>query len=85
MSTTVGYLEAVILPPRDRRIPDLVSLREAAEILGVSRQFVHKLAAKGDLPGARVGEAWVFRRTVVKQHATKAGKANPRRHALDMN
>jgi excisionase family DNA binding protein len=59
-------------PPRDPHIPDLVSLKEAAEILGVSRQMTHKLAVKGELRGARVGEAWAFRRVAVQRMRDKA-------------
>lgn len=54
-------------PPRDPRIPDLTSLSEAAEILGVSRAAVHKMVIKGRLRGARVGAGWVFRRVVVEK------------------
>lgn len=59
-------------PPRDRHIPDLVSLAEAGEILGVTRQGVHKMVVRGELRGARVGTTWVFRRVVVERIAAKA-------------
>ncbi|MFG1847760.1 helix-turn-helix domain-containing protein [Micromonospora carbonacea] len=52
--------------PRDPKIPDLVSLQEAAEILGISKQAVHKRVEAAQLVGARVGTAWVFRRAVVE-------------------
>jgi len=55
-------------PPRDNRIPDLVSLAEAAEIMGMSRQAAHKMVTKGQLRGAQVGGTWVFRRAVVENH-----------------
>lgn len=54
-------------PPRDRHIPDVVSLTEAAEILGVSRAAVHKMAMKGQLVGAQAGTTWIFRRVVVER------------------
>lgn len=53
-------------PPRDPKIPDLVSLQEAADILGISKQAVHKRVEAAQLVGARVGTAWVFRRSVVE-------------------
>ncbi|MFF3867336.1 helix-turn-helix domain-containing protein [Micromonospora sp. NPDC001898] len=53
-------------PPRDPKIPDLVSLQEAADILGISKQAVHKRVEASQLVGARVGTAWVFRRSVVE-------------------
>lgn len=61
-----GYPPEVTEPPRDPRIPDLVSLTEAAEILGISRQGAHKRADRGQLLGAKVGGTWVFRRVVVE-------------------
>jgi excisionase family DNA binding protein len=61
---TVGAMDS---PPRDRHIPDLVSLTEAADILGVSRAAVHKMVAKAQLVGAQVGTTWVFRRAVVER------------------
>jgi hypothetical protein len=54
------------MPPRiDRRIPDLVSLAEAAAILRISKQAAHKHVLQGHLAGRNVGGTWVFRRTVV--------------------
>lgn len=54
-------------PTRDRRIPDLVSAVEAAQILGVTRQAIQLMAAGGTLSGAKVGSTWVFRRAAVLQ------------------
>lgn len=61
------YASVVADPPRDPRIPDLVGLQEAAEIMGVSKQAAHKMVRKAQLRGARVGNSttWVFRRSVV--------------------
>lgn len=55
-------------PPRDPRIPDLVSLHEAADIMGVTRQYAHKMVKQGLLRGAKVGGTWVFRKVVVERH-----------------
>ena len=53
---------------RDARIPDLVGLQEAADILGVVKQYAQRLAASGQLPGAIIGRnTYVFRRTVVER------------------
>lgn len=52
----------------DARIPDLVSVREAALILGISRQAVLKMIDGGRLPGRKVGTAgWVMRRATVER------------------
>ncbi len=54
-------------PPEDRHIPDLVSLREAAIILDLSRGMTHRLIKQGQLRGKRVDSVWVFRRVVVEK------------------
>jgi excisionase family DNA binding protein len=61
------YSSRVANPYRDRLIPDLVSLAEAADIMGVSRQAAHRMVIKGQLHGAQVGGTWVFRKAVVEQ------------------
>lgn len=72
-------------PPRDRHIPDLVTLDEAATILGVVRQYAHRLAIRGQLPGATVGrgKTWVFRRAVVERLAKQRGPKPGQDQAAD--
>lgn len=53
-------------PTPDPEIPDLVSAAEAAEILQLTRQGVHKRWASGQLPGATAGQAVVFRRELIE-------------------
>ncbi len=61
-------------PPRDRQIPDLVSLAEAATALGVSKQYLHRqYIATGALRGAQVGGTWVFRRAAVERIRAQRG------------
>lgn len=55
-------------PPRDQRIPDLVSLQEAATIASMTRQGFHKLVMRGEIRGARIGSTWVFRRAAVEKY-----------------
>lgn len=43
-------------------IPRLVSVAEAAEILGISRQAVAQRLDAGSLIGTRVGKVWVIPR-----------------------
>ena len=64
-------------PPRDRHIPDLVDLQEAGAILGVSKTIAHRLAERGDLIGAKVGNKWAFRRVVVERLRDKRSGAAP--------
>lgn len=44
------------------RIPDLSSVAECAQLLGVSEQHVRRLLAQGELQGTRVGGSWVVSR-----------------------
>lgn len=47
-----------------------MTLVDAAEALGISRQALHKAASKGQILGADVGRGiWVFRRVVVEREA----------------
>ncbi|WFE41971.1 helix-turn-helix domain-containing protein [Micromonospora sp. WMMD998] len=55
--------------PRDPKIPDLVTATEAAAILGISKQAVHKRIDRGQLVGAPVGNTYVLRRVVVEAAA----------------
>lgn len=71
-------------PPRDRHIPDLVSLAEAAAMLGVSKQYLHRqYLAPGTLRGAQAGGTWVFRRTVVERLAAQHPPRRAKRPAPD--
>lgn len=51
----------------DRHMPKLLNLNGAADVLGVSPQYVHRLAERGELVGAKIGASWVFRRVVVER------------------
>lgn len=51
----------------DRHMPKLLNLNGAAEVLGVSPQYAHRLAERGELVGAKIGASWLFRRTVVER------------------
>lgn len=58
------------MPEHDRHIPDLVSKAEAAKIIGISHQAVQQMIDNNRLPCAKVGNAWVIRRTVAEAAAT---------------
>lgn len=50
-------------------LPELVSVTEAAALLGVSRQAVLQRLESGSLPGRKVGNAWVIQRPALPAHA----------------
>lgn len=56
-------------PPADPRIPELVSLSKAAEMLGIGRAMTHRLVKHGQLRGRKVDGTWVFRKSVVERLA----------------
>jgi excisionase family DNA binding protein len=64
------------MPRTPTPLPDLVSLAGAARILGASKQYVHRLVARGEIVGARLdGDgAWVFRRDYIEGYARAVGK-----------
>lgn len=56
-------------PNPDRKIPDVLDISGAADLLGVSKQRVHELVTDGTLPARRVprGNGWIIRRAVLEQ------------------
>lgn len=67
----VATLTPMTEPPYDRHIPPLVSVTEAADILGMTRQGVLKAANNGQLRGRKAGATWVFRRVLVEREAAR--------------
>jgi excisionase family DNA binding protein len=47
------------------REPDVVTVEQLAELLQVDEKTVRSLAAKGDLPGRKLGRHWRFSRQAV--------------------
>jgi hypothetical protein len=52
---------------------ELIGAREAAEILGLSKRQVQRLA--GDLDGQVVGGRWLYKRTIVCEYAEARGQS----------
>lgn len=50
-------------------VPELLSLSQTAELLGITRQAVHNRIATGALPAVRVGATWVVVAEVARQAA----------------
>ncbi len=67
MVERAGIQQGFALPPGDDGLgmPDeqpLVSVSEAAEVIGITRAAVHQAMTKGKLRGYQVGSMWVLRR-----------------------
>jgi excisionase family DNA binding protein len=56
-------------------MPELVSVTEAAERLGVSRQAVLQRLASGSLPGTKVGTTWAVQERALTRHGLSADDA----------
>jgi excisionase family DNA binding protein len=54
--------------------PDVLTLEEVAELLCVEPGAVEALAAAGELPGRRIGEAWRFARVAVLEWLAQGTK-----------
>ncbi len=61
----------------DRGLPKLLNLKGAADLLGVSPQYVHRLAERGQLVGAKIGASWIFRRVMVERLKAQRDGAPP--------
>lgn len=53
--------------PAGAELPQLVSVTEAADILGVSRQAVLQMIDRGKLPAQQAGNTWVMAQAVVEE------------------
>lgn len=51
------------------KMPELLSLSQTAELLGITRQAVHNRIATGALPAVRVGATWAVAADVARQAA----------------
>jgi len=72
----VVVLEAMSTAEFDARIgfepvPDLLSVTEAADLLGISRQRVLQMIDEGKLPGTLIGKSNVIPRAAVEQLAAR--------------
>ena len=65
-----------------RGIKPMMTGAEVAELLRVSRATIYRLAAPGELPAQKVGNAWRFPRDAIKELAvrtsTSTGGSVPR-------
>ena len=47
--------------------PQLLTVDEVAELLRIKRDTVYRLAAKGEIPGHKIGRVWRFPRDVIDE------------------
>jgi excisionase family DNA binding protein len=50
------------MPESHEAFPEVLTVRQVAELLQVTEETVRRLASKRELPGRRVGGAWRFSR-----------------------
>jgi hypothetical protein len=81
----IGIEQGYLLAPRapepthaDRRT-DLLSLTEAARLIGITRPAAHQAVTEARLPGRRVGNAWI----ITRQDAETYRRAREHRVADD--
>jgi excisionase family DNA binding protein len=53
------------LLPADQQLPEVLTTDQLAALLQVDRDTVRRLAARGELPGRKVGGHWRFSRQAV--------------------
>ena len=53
---------------------DILTIREVAEYLRIAEKTVYRLAAKGELPGFKIGGSWRF----LQSEIDKSIKSNQR-------
>jgi excisionase family DNA binding protein len=60
----------------DRNNFALLTVREVAEYLRVSRAKVYRLAREGSLPVLRIGKAWRFRKDLLDEWLVRQSTMN---------
>ena len=50
---------------------DILTTKQAAELLQIHETTVSQMAAAGDLPGRKLGRDWRFRRSALLNHITE--------------
>ena len=61
----------------DRHLPEMLNLNGAADLLGLSPQYVHRMAEREQLVGYKIGSAWWFRKAVVERLKAQREKPPP--------
>ena len=52
---------------------DIITIKEVAEYLKIKEKTAYVLAARGDIPGFKVGGSWRFRKEEIIQWTKKQG------------
>lgn len=63
----VGELAVAYLDERFAGLPDTLTVRQLAEVLGKDRGTVRRWLRAGELPGYLIGSSWVIWRDEIKQ------------------
>lgn len=50
---------------------EVLTVKQVAEFLQVSTDMVYRLAARGELPGRKVGRIWRFTRTAIEDYLSE--------------
>ena len=59
-------------------LAELISLREAAELSGLSTRHLRLLVRRGDMWGAKLGRNWVTTGQTVKDYLAKDRRPGPK-------
>lgn len=54
---------------------DIITIKEVAEYLKIKEKTAYALAAKGEIPGFKVGGAWRFKRSALEKWIEKQEQA----------
>jgi hypothetical protein len=59
-------------------LDDLISLREAAELSGLSASHLRLLVSRGDIWGRKIGRNWVTTAQAVQEYAAQNHRPGPK-------
>ena len=55
--------------------PEILTMKQAAELLQVSTRTLHRMVKKGEVPSRQVGSQWRFHREQLKDWVRQGGSA----------
>lgn len=57
---------------------DIMMIKEVAEYLRIKEKTAYSLAAKGEIPGFKVGGSWRFKRSEINEWIEKNRNVDPK-------
>lgn len=78
MDSSEAEISLLAANVRASGLPPILDVRQAASLLGCSKQHLETLAARGNVPAAKIGRGWIFTSAQLLLHVAALASANLR-------